>query len=106
MTEFLLGDSVNTLTGKSSLDRQAFLDSFTAAAQGVGRRVMLGKLKFLFPDKKFDDACRSIFKFVNKSIDETFLYLKENEETVSDEIERLVFIRELARQRIDSFPGS
>ncbi|PQE05969.1 cytochrome P450 protein [Rutstroemia sp. NJR-2017a BBW] len=45
MTEFLLGDSVDTLMGTSSLDHQAFLDSFTAAAQGVGKRIMLGNSK-------------------------------------------------------------
>lgn len=101
MTEFLLGDSVNTLTGKSTLDHQVFLDSFTAAAEGVGRRLMLGKLNFLFPDKEFNQACMYIFKFVNKRLDETFLYLRTQEAKLSEGNERLVFMRELAKQTDD-----
>jgi cytochrome P450 len=104
MTEFLLGESVDTLMGNSSLDHQAFLDSFTAAAQGVGKRILLGKLKFLFPDKKFKEACHSIFKFIDSRIDQTFDYLKTQElakKTSSEEKEPLVFIRELAKQTKD-----
>lgn len=62
---------------------------------------MLGKLKFLFPDRDFNDACRYIFKFVNKGIDETFLHLKGEGKVTSQKAERLVFIRELARQTND-----
>jgi hypothetical protein len=58
---------------------------------------MLGKLSLLFPDEKFDEACKSIFKFVNSRLDEPFLYLKNKDKRPFHEKECLAFMRELAK---------
>lgn len=46
-----------------------FLDSFSYAQQGTGKRVMLGKMDFLLRDRKFWNSCAFIREYTEKHID-------------------------------------
>ncbi|KUJ07753.1 cytochrome P450 alkane hydroxylase-like protein [Mollisia scopiformis] len=70
-TEFIFGESVNTLVpGTSSFDAQNFLGAFDTALKGIGIRIVLGRLAFLQGiDTHWKKACQVVHSFIDRNID-------------------------------------
>ncbi|KAE8441932.1 hypothetical protein EG329_004140 [Mollisiaceae sp. DMI_Dod_QoI] len=100
VTEFLLGGSVGTLIENSSVDHKEFMSALAEADAGVGKRFLLGKLRVLFPDKKFEEACRVTHNYVDHRIDAYFRSVAEGKRS-NDENKRLVLLDEVAKETTD-----
>jgi len=96
----LLGESVGTLTENPSIDHKEFLGPLSDADAGVGKRFLLGKLRFLFRDKKFDNACKVTHRYVNERIDAYFESVSKGKDSADDD-HRLVLLNELAKGTTD-----
>lgn len=77
-SEFIFGESFNSLERDCPEDSQKFMSSFSYAQQGVGKRVMLGKLDFLIRDSQFWDSCVFIREYTLKHIDRAIMYSEGN----------------------------
>jgi cytochrome P450 len=67
-TEFLFGESVNSLKSTKGSEQDEFGKAFDIGQHRLSRRTRLGKLVYLFPDKKFDAACQTVHNFVDKIV--------------------------------------
>ncbi|KAK3369963.1 putative cytochrome P450 alkane hydroxylase [Podospora didyma] len=91
-TEFLFGESMNILNQKEPQRSQDFLDAFHYAQQGTGKRLQLGKLAFLYCDKKYYESIKVAHAFADYYVDKAIEYRRShladkgvNLETFSDE---------------------
>ncbi|KUJ17437.1 n-alkane-inducible cytochrome P450 [Mollisia scopiformis] len=100
VTEFILGESVGTLTENSSVDHKKFLGALSDADAGVGKRFLLGKLRFFLRDKNFDKACQIAHKYVDERIDAYFNTVATRKSS-SQEPQPLVLLNELAKETDD-----
>ena len=64
-TEFLFGESMNILNENESQQSREFLDAFHYAQQGTGRRLQLGKLAFLYRDRKYYESIKVAHAFAD-----------------------------------------
>jgi cytochrome P450 len=71
-TEFLFGESVNSLEGKTEPNSLAtkeemkiFVDSFVAAESVTARSLFYADLYWVIHDRKFKDQCAAVHKFVD-----------------------------------------
>jgi cytochrome P450 len=71
-TEFLFGESVNSLKGKpepNSLatreEMEIFVESFVAAEKVTAESLLYNDLYWLLHDRKFKDQCAAVHKFVD-----------------------------------------
>ncbi|KUJ23048.1 putative cytochrome P450 alkane hydroxylase [Mollisia scopiformis] len=67
-TEFLFGESVNSLTSPAGSEQEIFGRCFDYAQGQLGQRSRLGKLVHVFPDKEFDQACKTVHRFVDNIV--------------------------------------
>ena len=67
-SEFIFGQSVNSLCASTSNESQSFIDSFAYALSGVGIRAMLGPLRYFHRDKQWFDACRMVTEFCDEKV--------------------------------------
>jgi cytochrome P450 len=67
-TEFLFGESVDSLTSPEGSEQEIFGRSFDYAQGRLGNRTRLGKLVHLFRDKEFDAACKTVHRFVDNIV--------------------------------------
>ncbi|KAK3322707.1 cytochrome P450 [Apodospora peruviana] len=75
-TEFLFGESMNILNEKEPERSQEFLDAFHYAQKGTGRRLQLGKLAFLYRDKKYYESIKVAHAFADYYVDKAIEYRK------------------------------
>ena len=68
-TEFLFGKSADTLLPVPAEDGELFIGSFDYVMDGLGNRVRLGKLKFLYRDPVWFQSVDIVHRFVEKHID-------------------------------------
>ncbi|TGO30202.1 hypothetical protein BPAE_0007g00800 [Botrytis paeoniae] len=68
-TEFLFGESTDMLSSEQPVRSQQFLDAFHYRQLGTGRRLQLGKLAFLYRDKKFYDSIKVAHAFADFYVD-------------------------------------
>ncbi|KUJ16502.1 n-alkane-inducible cytochrome P450 [Mollisia scopiformis] len=73
-TEFLFGESMNILAIKSPARSQEFLDAFHYGLRGTGARLQLGKLDFLYRDKKWRDSIKVAHAFAHHYVDKAIQY--------------------------------
>lgn len=100
-TEFLLGDSVNSLTPDCSIDSKRFLTALEIAMSGTHGRHLLGKMVSLMPrDRKYHKACQFIHEVIDQQIENAFRSLKSTEIGGTGE-HRLVLLHELVKQTTD-----
>ncbi|TGO42061.1 hypothetical protein BHYA_0013g00650 [Botrytis hyacinthi] len=64
-TEFLFGESMDMLSPEQPVRSQEFLDAFHYGQFGTGRRLQLGKLAFLYRDKKYYDSIKVAHAFAD-----------------------------------------
>ncbi|OCL09094.1 cytochrome P450 [Glonium stellatum] len=94
-SEFIFGESVNSLLSDSP-ENIKFLECFNYAKSGVGVRFFLGRMRFLYRDKKFWDACKYVNDWTQKRVDRAIEHDERGERG-----ERYVLAYELARQTTD-----
>jgi len=68
-TEFLFGRSTDTLLPLPDEEGELFIQSFDYVMEGLGNRVRLGPLKFLYRDPLWFESIRIVHNFVEKQID-------------------------------------
>ncbi|CAF9936885.1 MAG: hypothetical protein ALECFALPRED_006997 [Alectoria fallacina] len=100
-TQFIFGESVNSLID-TPFDAQEFLDAFSQALQGAGRRAQAGKLRFvfLFDNKKWKSSCDKVHAFVDRHVARALAETKptDDPETESPSSPRYILINEIAKQ--------
>ena len=109
-TEFLFGESINNLSPQTLFRTKEFLEAFHYAQRGMGVRVQLGKMSFLFPDKKWRESMTVAHAFANGYVDKAiefrrnFLAAQGGREASTDESEvdhsgqRYVLLHEMAKE--------
>jgi cytochrome P450 len=103
-TEFLFGESVDILRSPEGSEQQNFAAAFDYGQVQVSARARLGPFLFLYRNKKFDQACRTIHNFVDRFVYKALEYRKmlEGEKQMSEKhTERYVFLNELAKATND-----
>jgi cytochrome P450 len=68
-TEFLFGESIESLKFPESTGEQTFVEAFNIAQECVAKRFRLLDLYWLIDGKKFRDACKQVHYFADKIID-------------------------------------
>ena len=97
-TEFLFGESVESLTSHSTLDAQEFLSAYSYGQAGVGRRLHLPKWNLFTRDPKFWKSCRIARKFVEKHVDQA---LFRRATSIDKEEDQIILVYELAKETDD-----
>ncbi|KAL8657480.1 MAG: hypothetical protein Q9226_001874 [Calogaya cf. arnoldii] len=101
-TEFIFGESANSLSESSSLDAQQFLQAFDDAVAGVGKRVMMGQMRHLIRDKKWEVACRTVHDYCDRHV---AAVLEEQRSSATKQsatkVDRWVLLREMAKETHD-----
>ncbi|KAF8864708.1 putative cytochrome P450 alkane hydroxylase [Acephala macrosclerotiorum] len=104
-TEFLFGESVNSLTSQEGSEQEIFGRCFDLAQSRLGNRSRLGKLVHLFRDKEFDQACKTVHSFVDNIILKALerSQPKDAEKSIdgTGEKERYVFLTEMLKSTRD-----
>jgi cytochrome P450 len=98
-SEFIFGESFNSLERDCPKDSQKFLDSFSYAQQGVGKRVMLGRMDFLMRDQRFWESCAFIREYTQKHVERAVVNLERNKLHVGQK--RYILAHELVQATKD-----
>lgn len=104
-TEFLFGESVNSLTSADGSEHQHFGQAFDLAQGRLPNRARLGKLIHLYRDREFHDACQTVHRFVDRIVFEALE--KHNPRDAEKSIdgigekERYVFLTEMIKATRD-----
>ena len=103
MTEFLFGESTDSLSTKVPQDSERFITSYNYVMMGFGYRVRLGKrFIFLHRDKKWLEAIRAVHEYVDRFVDKAIeqLQIKAAKPFIENSCqgERYVLLTEMARQ--------
>src|SRR5438045_7830702 len=67
-TEFLFGESVNILQSPEGSEQQIFAAAFDFGQAELSIRSRLGPYVWLYRNRKFDEACKTVHKFVDKFV--------------------------------------
>ena len=107
-TEFLFGESMDSLLPETPGDSDLFIKSFDYAMIGLGRRVRLGILKFLYRDKKWHEAIRIVHDQVDRYIDKAIEQQHQEKQAQTNGRlpeqripERYILLNEMAKQTQD-----
>ena len=111
-TEFLFGESVDSLLPNSSPANKAFAQSFDSAQLQVANRSRLGPLGPYLPNAKLKRSCEVVHAFVDRFVHKAVAYQKDlqaggklgdQEKRVRDDEEksRYVFLDELAKETVN-----
>ncbi|TGO52683.1 hypothetical protein BOTNAR_0317g00080 [Botryotinia narcissicola] len=73
-TEYFFGESMDMLSPEQPVRTQEFLDAFHYGQFGTGRRLQLGKLAFLYRDKKYYDSIKVAHAFADFYVDKAIEY--------------------------------
>ncbi|KAB8070020.1 cytochrome P450 [Aspergillus leporis] len=102
VTEFLLGESVNSLSKEGQTKSEDFGTQFDLAQDGLTTRFRLGPLRGLYRNKQFSQACRFCHRYVDQYVKRALDRRQrgtldvEKENNVS-----YVFLNELAKETND-----
>lgn len=104
-TEFLFGESVNSLTSPDDSEQQQFGAAFDLAQSQLGTRSRMGKFLFFMRDSEFDNSCAVVHNFVDKIVDKALekTQPKDVEKAIEgkDGADRYVFLMEMAKATRD-----
>lgn len=105
-TGFLFGESLDSLLETNSIETEKFLSSFNTAQYGVGERVRLGKLRFLYRDKRYTEACKSVHSFIDNYVVKAVNNKPEEEgnksEPTNPQRKRYILLDEMAKVTKDT----
>jgi cytochrome P450 len=101
-TEFLFGESANILQSPEGSEQQIFGKAFDFGQAELAIRSRLGPYVWLYQNRKFDEACKIVHKFVDKFVLRALEYrkMRDLEKHVGDE-KKYVFSYELAKATQD-----
>ncbi|KAF2661086.1 cytochrome P450 monooxygenase [Lophiostoma macrostomum CBS 122681] len=99
-TEFLFGESMDSLLPDSPQDCLDFIRAFDYCLYGLGRRVRLGQLRFLHRDRKWLESIRIVHNRVDQYIDKA-VELAQDPRSVEKTSDRYVLINQMAKQSQD-----
>ncbi|KAI9642234.1 hypothetical protein NHQ30_009036 [Ciborinia camelliae] len=68
-TEFLFGESMNTLSHETPFKTEEFLEAFHYATKGMGFRLALGKLRSLYYDRKWYRSIKIAHSFADQYVE-------------------------------------
>ncbi|TGO61648.1 hypothetical protein BOTNAR_0126g00200 [Botryotinia narcissicola] len=68
-TEFLFGESMNTLSAETTFQTEECLAAFDYAIRGMGIRFQLGSLRFLYWDNKWYKLIKITHSFADRYVD-------------------------------------
>lgn len=97
-TEFLFGESVESLCAESSASAKRFLAAYNYGQAGIGKRMQLPKWNFLTRDKKFWASCRIAQDFVDNYVAKA---VAQTAPTLDEKAGRYILAHELARETSD-----
>jgi cytochrome P450 len=100
-SEFLFGESVNTLDPRQSSTTKALSEAFNYVSQAVGLRLQRGELCFLFPDNQFKKSVHLIHEYVDYFVDKAVAYRFSDEKYLEGKLEKYMCLRELAKDTGD-----
>ena len=97
---------MDSLLPYTSTESKRFLDAIKYAQYGTGRRVMLGRFRFLYRDRKYWEACKTIHTFADKFVNKAIEYRNSLDPTEKITINaggfgRYLFLNELAKETGD-----
>lgn len=104
-TEFLLGESINSLTSPEGSPQQLFGKAFDAAQNQLPTRLRLGPFLWLYRNKEFDRSCKRVHDYIDKFVDKALS--RRNETHNGDDKhdasmkQKYIFVNELARATND-----
>lgn len=94
-TEFLLGESIESLKGPESTGEETFAEAFDIAQEYIAKRFRFLDFYWLIDGKRFRDACKKVHYFADKIIDRN---LSENS---LDGQRKYVFLRAMSEKTPD-----
>ena len=104
-TEFLFGESVNSLSSTEGSEQQRFGAAFDLAQSRLGNRSRMGKLVHLYRDSEFDKACRIVHDFVDKIVSKALEKVQplDAEKSIDGkgDADRYVFLTEMVKATRD-----
>lgn len=101
-TEFLFGESVNSLGGNEGSDQHRFGIDFDYAQTVVGKRNRTSWIVALSRDKEYDRACKFVHAFVDQIVYRALEQSKSRDpEKPAEESGRYVFLTEVAKRTSD-----
>ncbi|KAL9118577.1 MAG: hypothetical protein Q9187_004875 [Circinaria calcarea] len=97
-TEFLFGESVESLSPNTPFDSTQFLESFNICMRGLAARMRLGKFTFIRGrDREWKEAIRKVHVFIDKHV-ETVLKGQSSENNEKLQGERYILLNEMAKE--------
>jgi cytochrome P450 len=104
-TEFLFGESVNSLSSTEGSEQHRFGAAFDLAQSRLGNRSRMGKLVHLYRDSEFVQACQIVHDFVDKIIYRALDIVQPHdaEKSISGkgDADRYVFLTEIVKATRD-----
>jgi cytochrome P450 len=102
-TEFLLGESINSLTAPQGSPQQLFGQAFDLAQNKLPDRLRLGPFVWLHRDKEFTKACSTVHGYIDNFVEKALRVRRESQEQDFDVNEKgkYIFVNELARATDD-----
>lgn len=103
-TEFLFGKSTDTLLPLPAEEGELFIQAFDYAIEGLGQRVRLGPLKFLYRNPKWYQSIGTVHAFVEQQIDEALEVEKRRKRSGITEYKpdhRYVLLHEMVKSTDD-----
>ena len=76
-TQFLLGESIGSLSGKEPAHAEGFLDAFADGFSGSGMRIAIGPFKIFLSKSRWLESCRKTHRFTDYYIDKALQYRRE-----------------------------
>jgi cytochrome P450 len=70
----LFGEALGCVSGNTPAHGEGFLEAFHAGYRGFGIRIVLGPLRFLVPNKKWNEAIVTSHRFADHYIDKALQY--------------------------------
>lgn len=104
-TEFLFGKSADTVLPLPDEDGELFIKSFDYVMEGLGNRVRLGPLKFLYWDPLWFKSIDIVHNFVERHIEAALKrqsVRKINGLANDEENHRYILLDEMAKQTQDN----
>lgn len=100
-TEFLFGESVDSLNSSEGSESHAFAAAFDFAQNKLGNRSRLGPWVYFSHDTEFDKACKTIHAFVDKIVYRALARVQalDTEKIIDgkEQFERYVFLNEMTK---------
>lgn len=95
-TEFLLGESVDSLSAPRGSEQHLFAQNFDNAQNYLPTRVRLGPFVRLYKSRDFDRSCRFVHVYIDRFVAKALEYRREHLHQGEKEKGKYIFANELA----------